>query len=60
MKKGIVTVVVVGSFASICGCKKEGPTQRAGREVDKAVEKIAGELGKAGDHMDELLKKVGP
>ncbi|QWV92894.1 hypothetical protein KP004_17230 [Geomonas oryzisoli] len=59
MSKGIVTVIVVGSLSGICGCKKEGPAERAGRDVDKAVEKIGKELGKADDRMGDLIKKIG-
>ncbi|MBJ6801575.1 hypothetical protein [Geomonas propionica] len=55
MSKGIIAVIVVGSLIGICGCRKEGPAERAGKDVDKAVEKIGTELGKAGD----AIKKMG-
>ncbi|WP_224983580.1 hypothetical protein [Geomonas agri] len=58
MSKGMITVIVVGSLTGICGCKKEGPAERAGRDVDKTVEKIAKELGKADDRLGDLIKKI--
>ncbi|TGU75076.1 hypothetical protein E4633_06370 [Geomonas terrae] len=58
MSKGIVAVVVFGSLAGICGCRKEGPAERAGRDVDRAVERVGIELGKAGDRMGEVVKKL--
>lgn len=58
MSRGIVAVVVIGSLAGVYGCRREGPAERAGREVDRAVERVGIELGKAGDRMGEVVKKL--
>lgn len=39
------------------GCQKqEGPAQQAGKEVDKAVEKLGQQIEKAGDSIQEAAK----
>jgi len=49
-------------LALIVGCERQGPAQKAGEKVDKAVEgagktiEKAGE--KAGEKLDEAAKKV--
>jgi hypothetical protein len=56
MAKAIVAVVLLGSVGSgLSGCKKEGPAERAGKEIDKSVEKAGQEVEKAGEHMKEAL-----
>jgi hypothetical protein len=41
LSKSIMAVVVTCTLiAGLSGCKKEGPLERAGKKVDKAVEDI--------------------
>lgn len=56
-----VTVAVVVSALSIglSGCQKEGPAERAGKQVDKAVEKAGKEIEKVGEKTGQLLEKTG-
>jgi hypothetical protein len=37
-KKLFMIVVIVLLVAGIYGCKKEGPAERAGKDIDKAME----------------------
>jgi len=37
-KKLFMVVVVVLFIAGVYGCKKEGPAERAGKNIDKAFE----------------------
>jgi hypothetical protein len=41
----------------LSGCQKqEGPAEQAGKEVDKAVEKIGQQVEKAGDAIQDAAK----
>jgi predicted small lipoprotein YifL len=55
MKKilsGVIAILVMTAlFAGISGCKKEGPLERAGKSIDKAVEK-------SGDQIEKVGKKI--
>jgi hypothetical protein len=56
--KRIGTALVVGAFlVAIAGCQaKEGPAERAGKEVDKAVDKVGQQIEKAGDSIQDAAK----
>ena len=59
--KTVSAALVVGVlFAALSGCQKqEGPAERAGREVDKAVEKAGGQqIEKAGASIQDAAKGV--
>jgi len=62
MKNVIKTVVVtllLGCFVvGVSGCKKEGPAERAGREIDRSAEKAGKEIEKAGEKMLDALKDL--
>lgn len=49
---------LVSSFliAGASGCKKEGPMERTGKEIDKAVEKTGDQIEKTGDKIKESVK----
>ncbi len=40
----------------IAGCQKEGPAERAGKEVDHAVDKVGQQIEKAGDSLQDASK----
>ena len=48
-----MTVFIVG--LSACE-KKEGPAERAGKEVDKAVEKVGEQVEKAGQKIQDAAQ----
>ena len=37
--------------------QKEGPAERAGKEIDKAVEKVGEQVEKAGEKIQDATKK---
>jgi enamine deaminase RidA (YjgF/YER057c/UK114 family) len=46
-----VTVLISGLY----GCK-EGPVERAGKQVDKAVDKAGEQIEKAGEKLQDAVK----
>jgi hypothetical protein len=51
--RAVVGVMLVGL---LIGCQKEGPAEKAGKEVDKAVEKVGQQMEKAGDSIKDAVK----
>jgi len=43
-------------LAAISGCQKEGPVEKAGKEVDQAVEKAGEKMEKAGENIQDAAK----
>lgn len=60
MKLGKTTgaALLMGALlVALSGCQKEeGPAERAGKEVDKAVEKTGQKIEKAGDAIQDAAK----
>jgi hypothetical protein len=54
----IFSLMLCASFITLVlgGCEKEGPTERAGKQIDEAVEKADEAMEKAGDKMQEATK----
>ena len=49
----VMCVLIVG----VSGCqKKEGPVERAGKQIDKAVEKAGQQIEKAGEKIEDAVK----
>ena len=44
---------------SLSACQKEGPAERAGKEIDKTVEKAGQQIEKAGQKIEDAAKGVG-
>ena len=59
--RSIIAALVVGVLvAGLSGCKKkEGPAERAGKEIDKAVEKTGQEVNKAVEKTGEKIEQAG-
>lgn len=56
----IAALVLVILVAGLSGCqKKEGPMERAGKEIDKAAEKTGQQINKAVEKTGEQLNKAG-
>jgi hypothetical protein len=49
----IMSALIAGLF---CCQKKEGPLERAGKQVDKAVEKAGQQIEKAGEKIEDVAK----
>lgn len=51
--RNIITAVALGMLmAGVSGCKKEGPMEKAGKEIDKTA-------GKTGEKIDRAVEKTG-
>ena len=48
-RKILMIVVALSLTVSVCSCKKEGPAERAGKEIDRAFDN-------AKDKLDEATK----
>jgi hypothetical protein len=49
----VMSVLIAGL---ICCQKKEGPTERAGKQIDKAIEKAGQQIEKAGEKVEQAVK----
>lgn len=47
IKKLFMMLVVVFFVAGVYGCKKEGPAERAGKNIDKAMEDVKEKVDEA-------------
>ena len=58
-RNGIAAVAVCFLIAGVSGCKKEGPMERTGKEIDKAAEKTGQQIKKGVDKTGDALEKTG-
>jgi hypothetical protein len=57
INRGIIAALVLGILAAgLSGCKKEGPMERTGKEIDKAADKAGDKIEKAGDKIKDAVK----
>lgn len=56
--KGVGTVLAMAAvLVALSACeKKEGPAERAGKDVDKATEKVGQQIEKAGQSIQDAAK----
>ena len=59
VKSSIVVALAAGALVvGMSACKKEGPAERAGREIDKSAEKAGHQIEKAGDKIKDAIKDM--
>jgi hypothetical protein len=51
---GILCAVLLFGLAA---CEREGPAEKAGRDLDRAVDKAGKQIEKAGDRVRDAAKK---
>jgi hypothetical protein len=58
IRSGVSTALAMSIlFVGLSACeKKEGPVERAGKEVDKTIEKAGQQLEKAGQSIQDAAK----
>jgi hypothetical protein len=57
--RSIVVAMALGVLAlGLVGCRKEGPAERAGKEIDKTAEKASQQVEKAGDKIKDTINDV--
>ncbi len=56
--KSVMAALVMGALIAglLCCQKKEGPVERAGKQIDKAVEKAGQQIEKAGEKIEDTAK----
>jgi hypothetical protein len=64
--KRLSMVLCVGlAVIALGGCEREGPAERAGKEIDKTTEKLGdalekdGPMERAGEQIDKAVEKAG-
>ncbi len=60
--KWVMAALGIGALmVGLAGCedKQVGPAERAGKEIDKAVEKAGQHMEKAGKEIDKAVEKAG-
>jgi len=57
--RGIVALLMLSTLVmGMLGCKKEGPAERAGKEMDRAAEKVGDQVENAGDKMKDVVNDL--
>ena len=57
ISRNFVAVLVLGLLiAGVTGCKKEGPMERTGKEIDKAATKTGDKIEEVGDKSKDAVK----
>jgi predicted small lipoprotein YifL len=52
----ITALMIIVLAVGLSGCTKEGPVEKAGKQVDKAIEKTGDKIEKAGDKVQDAVK----
>ena len=50
---GVTTIFMI---AVLAGCQKEGPAERAGKEIDNTMDKAGQKIEKAGEKIQDTAK----
>lgn len=58
--RALLAVAFIGVLTfSLSACEREGPAERAGKKIDKAVEESGEAIDKAGDKAKEAVEEAG-
>ena len=52
----ITALMMIVLMFCLSGCTKEGPLEKAGQKVDKAIEKTGDQIEKAGEKVKDSVK----
>jgi len=56
-KNRVTAVLAMGALAlALSACHKEGPAEKAGKEVDQTMEKAGQQIEKAGEKIENAAK----
>jgi len=58
-RKLAILLLVVGLGFGIGACERKGPAERAGENVDKAVERAGDKVERAGDKVGGAVERAG-
>ena len=60
ISRTVIVAMVVGLLmAGAYGCKKEGPMEKTGKEIDKAAEKTGQQIDKAVEKTGDKIEQTG-
>jgi predicted small lipoprotein YifL len=54
--RGMKTLLIMITLAALAGCQREGPAEKAGRQVDEAGKAAARSIEKAGENVRDAVK----
>lgn len=57
--KAAFVIAGMALMLGICACEKEGPAEKAGKNIDEAVENAGDAMKKAGESAGEKLEEAG-
>lgn len=56
-KKSLLSLTALGLLAlALAGCEQEGPAEKAGKEIDKALSQAGQEMEKVGNSIQEAAR----
>jgi hypothetical protein len=56
-RKSVLAALMMSALiVGLCSCQKEGPAERAGKQVDKAIENTGKQVEKAGEKIQDAAK----
>lgn len=56
INRSVVAALALSALViGLSGCKKEGPAERTGKEIDKAGEKAGQQIDKAGEKVKDAI-----
>jgi hypothetical protein len=59
MKKTILALSLVGALGVMTGCDREGPAERAGKDVDPETERVRDRVDDSADKAGRDLERAG-
>ena len=57
--RGLLVVLMLASVLGFAACKQEGPSEKAGQKVDKAVEQAGKKIDQATEQAGKKIEKAG-
>ena len=52
----ITALMMIVLMVGLSGCTKEGPAEKAGKKIDKTIQKAGEQIEKAGDKVRDTVK----
>jgi len=57
--QAVLVVAVAGSLLALAACRQEGPAEKAGKDLDKAMEHTGDTMKKAGESVGDKIDEAG-
>jgi len=57
VQSAIIALTIITLSVWLSGCTKEGPAEKAGKQIDKTIEKAGEQIEKAGEKVQDAVKK---